>query len=207
MAGRRCLAYGNLIMNSICVFLGSNRGIIPEYSESAKDLGRELAARGLTLVYGGSGVGLMADLADSVMEAGGEVIGVIPRLLVEKEKAHPGVRDLRVVESMHQRKAAMADLADGFIALPGGLGTLDELFEVLTWAQLGSHAKPVGLLDINNYYSYLNKFLDHVRDQGFIRPAHRGMLYTAADAPSLLDLFETHKPVIMDKWLDQKGSL
>ncbi|MFH1139021.1 MAG: TIGR00730 family Rossman fold protein [Pseudomonadota bacterium] len=194
-------------MKKICVFLGSNRGADPCFSAGAKALGRELVSRDLTLVYGGSGVGLMADLADEVLEVGGKVIGVIPRLLVEKEKAHPRLEDLRVVESMHQRKAAMAELADGFIALPGGLGTLDELFEVLTWAQLGYHRKPVGLLDLGGYYAYLGLFLDQARASGFLRSEHRDMLLSASDPAALLNLFQAHRPAVVDKWLDREAAL
>jgi uncharacterized protein (TIGR00730 family) len=163
-------------------------------------LGRELAARGLDVVYGGTRVGLMAILADSALEAGGRVTGVITDLLQEKGIGHPGLSELIVVETMHQRKARMMDLADGFIALPGGLGTLEELSEVLTWAQLGYHGKPSGLLNVNRYYDPLAAFLDHAVTEGFIKPFHRDMIMMEENPAVLLDRFEAHRPQIVDKW-------
>ncbi|MBG0776042.1 MAG: TIGR00730 family Rossman fold protein [Desulfovibrionaceae bacterium] len=187
-------------MRRICVFLGSNYGTLPEYTEAARGLGRELARRGLGLVYGGACVGLMGELADAALGAGGEVTGVMPRALVDKELAHTGLTDLRVVETMHERKALMAELADGFVAMPGGLGTLEEIFEVLTWAQLGFHGKPCGLLDVRGYYRSLALFLDHITGQGFVMPAHREMILVDEDPGLLLERFARYRPVVRDKW-------
>jgi hypothetical protein len=163
-------------MKRVCVFLGSSAGLQPEYGKVAKQLGRELIRRNLGLVYGGANLGLMKILADTVLAEGSEVIGVIPQMLVEKEIAHQGLTELRVVGSMHERKAMMADLADGFIALPGGLGTFEEFFEVWTWGQLGLHAKPCGLLDVCGYFRHLIQFLDHAVDERFLRQENRDLL-------------------------------
>jgi uncharacterized protein (TIGR00730 family) len=160
-------------MRRLCVFCGSSTGKRAVYADHARQLGELLARRGLGLVYGGGHIGLMGVLADGVLEAGGHVVGVIPQALVDKELAHPGVTELRIVSTMHQRKALMADLADGFLALPGGFGTADELFEILTWAQLGLHAKPVGLLNSAGYFDALLAWLDHSVDEQFVRPEHR----------------------------------
>ncbi|HTM20480.1 MAG TPA: TIGR00730 family Rossman fold protein [Kofleriaceae bacterium] len=189
-------------MQRICVFCGSNTGGRPSYAALARALGGELARRKIGLVFGGGRVGLMGAIADATLEAGGEVIGVIPRALATKELAHDRVTTLHVVDSMHQRKAKMAELADGFIALPGGLGTLEELFEVLTWAQLGIHAKPVGLLDADDYYAPLLHFLDHARDHGFIRPEHRGLLLGARAPAALLAAMASWRAPTVPKWLD-----
>ncbi len=194
-------------MNTICVFLGSNPGRNHLYQEAARATGRELARRGLGVVYGGSNVGLMRVLADSALEAGGRVIGVIPEALRQKEIAHPGLTELRVVASMHERKAMMADLSDAFIALPGGLGTLEELCEILTWAQLGFHRKPCGLLDVDGYYGPLNVFLDHAVHEGFVVGAHRNMLLSATTPGALLDLFADYAPPCVDKWIEKKQGL
>lgn len=194
-------------MKSICVFLGSNPGNSPEYRQAARDLGSELARRGLCVVYGGSGVGLMGTLADAALAEGGQVVGVIPELLVQKEVAHTSLTRQYVVPSMHARKAKMAELADGFIALPGGIGTLEEFFEVLTWNQLGYHAKPCGLLDVNGYYSELSTFLDKVVQEGFLVDEHRGMVLTDASPGGLLDQFETYVPPQVDKWIEKKKGL
>lgn len=194
-------------MKNICVFLGANPGLDPAYAATARILGAELVRRGLGLVYGGSAVGLMRVLADAVMEAGGEATGVIPKALFDKEIGHTGLTSLEVVDSMHQRKARMAELSDAFVALPGGIGTLEELFEVFTWAQLGFHAKPCGLLDVNGYYSGLCAFLDHVRDQGFMKDAHRGMLLCDADASRLLDRLADYEPPRVQKWVRQPTQL
>jgi uncharacterized protein (TIGR00730 family) len=175
-------------MQRLCVFCGSNSGAAPEYAVVAADLGRLLAERGIVLVYGGSNAGLMGTLADAVLSAGGFAIGVIPRSLVEREVAHRGLPDLRVVETMHERKALMADLADAFVAMPGGYGTFDELCEILTWAQLGIHTKPVGLLNILGYWNPFLGFLDHAVEAGFLRPAHRQLLEIRGEPRSLLDL-------------------
>ena len=190
-------------MKRICVFLGSSEGLQPRYAEVAKQLGRELVRRNLGLVYGGANLGLMKILADTVLAEGGEVIGVIPKVLVEKEIAHQGLTKLRVVDSMHQRKAMMADLADGFIALPGGLGTFEEFFEVWTWGQLGLHAKPCGLLDVCGYFSHLITFLDHAVGERFLRQENRDLLLWATDPATLLDLFENYRPTHVPKWIDR----
>ena len=161
-------------MRSVCVFCGSNPGRRPEYLAGAADLGRTLASRGIRVVYGGAHVGVMGALADAVLAAGGEIIGVIPGLLVDAEVAHSGLTELRVTGSMHERKATMAGLAEGFIALPGGLGTLEEFAEIVTWAQLGLHAKPTGLLNLLGYYDGLLRFLDHATQERFVRPGSPG---------------------------------
>ena len=173
-------------LRRVCVFCGSSPGARPAYRAAAEELGRLLAARGLGLVYGGGNVGLMGVLADAALAAGGEVIGVIPRALVDLEVAHTGVRDLRVVDSMHERKATMTELADAFVALPGGIGTLEELIEVFTWSQLGLHAKPLGVLNTAGYYDKLGAFLDHGVEQGFQPAAQRAKLVMAADPEALL---------------------
>ena len=188
-------------MRTICVFCGSNPGRRREYLSVVGELGRGLAGRGLRVVYGGAAVGAMGALADAAMAAGGEVIGVIPRALVDAEIAHAGLTDLRVVGSMHERKATMAELADGFIALPGGLGTLDELAEVTTWAQLGLHAKPIGLLDPLGYFDLLLRFLDHAVDERFLRPEHRTLLLREAAVGPLLDAMAGWMPTTVAKWV------
>jgi uncharacterized protein (TIGR00730 family) len=188
-------------MKRICVFCGSNFGQSEKYRAMAVKLGQDLAARGLGLVYGGGNVGLMGVIADAVLERGGEVIGVIPEDLVKKEVAHKGLSDLRVVGSMHERKALMASLSDGFIALPGGFGTLDEFCEILTWAQLGLHEKPCGILDATGYFDLFLKFVDHSVAQGFIRAEHRDLLLRFDASEALLDAFAAYKPAHLDKWL------
>jgi uncharacterized protein (TIGR00730 family) len=189
-------------MDRIGVFCGSSFGLRPAFAELARALGRTLAARGLGLVYGGSSVGLMGALADATLAAGGEVIGVIPRSLEEREIGHRGLSQLHVVGSMHERKAKMAELADAFIALPGGMGTLEELAEILTWAQLGLHAKPCGLLDVGGYFGPLVAFFDHAVEEGFIRREHRRLVLLDEDAGALLDRFEAWVPPAVRKWLD-----
>jgi len=171
----------------ICVYCGSSVGARPTYAAAARELGRVLAGRGIGLVFGGGHVGLMGVLADTMLAAGADVIGVIPEALVARELAHQGVSDMRVVATMHERKALMADLADGFIALPGGLGTLEELFEALTWAQLGLHAKPCGLLDVGGFFDDLARFLDRVVEDGFVRPESRARLVVDTDAARLVE--------------------
>ena len=193
-------------MDRLCVFSGSSPGAHPDYAEAARELGRSLAERGIGLVYGGAHVGLMGVLADSALESGGEVVGVIPQALVEREIAHTGVSDLRVVGTMHERKALMADLADGFIALPGGTGTLDELFEVYTWTQLGLHSKPLGLLDVRGYYTQLAAFLDHAVQERFLTAEHRGMLLVERRAEALIDAFRGWRPPVRTKWIDRSAT-
>jgi uncharacterized protein (TIGR00730 family) len=175
---------------NICVFTGSQRGTLPAYSESAQQLARDLVARGFGLVYGGGKVGLMNVIADAVLDLGGHVTGVIPDSLVSKEVAHRGLSDLRVVQSMHERKALMAELSNGFIAMPGGIGTMEEFFEVLSWAQLGLHEKPCGLLNVAGYYDPLIEFLDRAVAQDFIKPKHRALLLVESEPAILLDRFE-----------------
>jgi len=173
---------------SVCVFCGSSPGARPAYLAAARALGEALARRGLTLVYGGASVGLMGSLADAALAARGEVIGIIPGALEAREIAHPGLSRLEVVGSMHERKARMAELADAFVALPGGMGTLDELAEILTWAQLGLHRKACGLVDVDGYWKPLVSFLDHAVREGFLRSEHRGLLRVAGEPEAVLDL-------------------
>ncbi|MFD2233587.1 TIGR00730 family Rossman fold protein [Phaeospirillum tilakii] len=173
-------------MRRVCVFCGSSFGTRPAYAEATRRLGRMLAENGLELVYGGGCVGLMGEVADAVLAAGGRVTGVIPEGMVRREVAHQGLTELRVVGSMHERKATMVELADGFIALPGGIGTLDELFEIWGWGQLGLHSKPLGFLDVEHYYRDLMLFLDHVAAEGFMRARHRAMVAIEADPAALL---------------------
>lgn len=190
---------------SVCVFCGSSNGRSPSFADAATALAECAVARGIRIVYGGASVGVMGALADAVLACGGEVVGVIPRSLVDRELAHRSLTELRVVGTMHERKALMAELADAFVALPGGLGTLEELFEVWTWGMLGLHAKPYGLLDVDGYYQPLIRFLDHARDEGFIRPEQRERLIVDADAGRLLDRVlarEAHgpAPVVPSAW-------
>ena len=185
----------------VCVFCGSRPGNDPAIGELAKSLARTLAARGHGIVFGGGSVGLMGILADEMLAAGGEVIGVMPKHMVDREVAHAGTH-LHIVDTMHTRKALMYDLSDAVIALPGGYGTLDELFEVLTWNQLGLHAKPAGLLDHGGYFAPLVAFLDGAVDAGFIRAEHRALLLEDSDPDELLDALETWKPPTTSKWID-----
>jgi uncharacterized protein (TIGR00730 family) len=187
----------------ICVYTGSSPGGHPAYAEAAAALGRTLAAQGLGLVYGGATVGCMGIVADAALSAGGEAIGVIPQALVDREIAHTGLSDLRVVGSMHERKALMAELADGFVALPGGMGTLEELFEVYTWTQLGMQSKPLGLLDVRGYYGQLAAFLDHAVAERFVTPEHRAMLVVEQEPAALLDAFRAWRPPARSKWIDR----
>lgn len=188
-------------MRRICVFCGSSPGRSPAYAQAAVELGQTLVARGLGLVYGGASVGLMGKLADTVLQEGGEVIGVIPDTLIRYEVAHRGLPDLRVVRSMAERKTLMAALSDGFISLPGGTGTLDEMTEMLTWSQLGEHDKPSGLLDVDGFYSNLIAFLDHAVEERFLRPEHRAMLIVETSAKALLDRFESYAAPKLEKWI------
>lgn len=191
-------------MKRICIFCGSSPGRKPEYTEAAKATGRVLVKNNLGLVYGGARVGTMGTLADTVLSEGGEVIGVMPRLLVEKEVAHEGLSDLRIVGSMHERKQLMADLADGFIAMPGGLGTFEEFFEVLTWAQLGMHNKPCGLLNIAGYYDALVGFLDTAVFEQFIQPAHRSLILIRNNADALIQTLRSHQTGGISKWGNER---
>ena len=189
----------------ICVYAGSNPGADPAYAEVAEELARLLAARGIGIVYGGAHVGLMGVLADTAMKAGGEVIGVMPQALVDREIGHTAITELRVVGSMHERKALMTELSDGFLALPGGAGTLEELFEVYTWAQLGLHSKPCGLLDVEAYYSGLAAFLDHAVEERFLREEHRAALMVEREPARLIDRLREFEPrAVTPKWIDRE---
>jgi uncharacterized protein (TIGR00730 family) len=186
-------------LKRICVYCGSSPGARPEYIQAARQLGHALASRDIGLVYGGGRVGVMGEIADAVLEAGGEVIGVIPRELVDKEVAFTALSDLRVVSSMHERKALMVELSDGFVALPGGLGTFEEFLEVLTWAQLNIHHKPCGLLNVCGYYTSLIGFLDHAVAEQFLQSQHRSMLVVDESPTALLDRFEAYQAPKVDK--------
>jgi len=187
----------------LCVFCGSNPGRDPIYMDMACSLGETLARNGIELVYGGASVGLMGAMADAALANGGHVIGVMPQALVDKEIAHTGLSDLRVVGSMHERKALMAELADGFIALPGGLGTFEELFEVWTWAQLGYHKKPCALLNIGGFYDKLASFLDDVVERGFVKPVHRSMLIVESDPARLIEAIRAYEAPQVIKWIKE----
>ena len=187
----------------ICVYAGSNPGANPAYAEAAAELARLRAGRGIGVVYGGGTVGLMWILADAALAAGGEVIGVIPQDLMDREIGHEGLTDLHVVGSMHERKALMAELSDAFVALPGGAGTLEELIEVYTWSQLGLHGKPMGVLNVAGYYDGLAALLDHAVQEGFLREQHRSALHAAATPAELLELFAGRRPATVGKWLDR----
>jgi uncharacterized protein (TIGR00730 family) len=191
-------------MRRICVFAGSSSGGRPGYRAVAEALGRTLAMRGVGLVYGGARVGLMGALADAALAAGGEVVGVIPAALVAKEVAHDGLTELRVVSSMHERKATMTDLSDGFIALPGGWGTLEEFFEVLTWAQLGLHRKPCGLLNAEDYFGHLLAFCDQMVEEGFVRREQGQMIVVSSDPVALIDMLIAYKPARVEKWIERR---
>jgi uncharacterized protein (TIGR00730 family) len=178
------------VKGKLCVFTGSRHGALPQYAGAVKQLAGDLVARGFGLVYGGGNVGLMNVIAEAVLQSGGHVTGVIPNSLVSQEVAHQGLSELRVVHSMHERKALMAELSDGFIALPGGIGTMEEFFEVLSWAQLGLHDKPCGLLNVSGYYDSLIQFLDHAVAQDFIKPKHRALMIVEEQPGKLLDRFD-----------------
>ncbi|MGH2892610.1 MAG: TIGR00730 family Rossman fold protein [Solirubrobacteraceae bacterium] len=193
-------------MKRVLVFCGSSPGARVEYAAAAGELGRLLSKRGLGVVYGGASVGLMGAVADGALAAGGEVIGVIPRQLVEHEIAHPGLTELREVSTMHERKALMAELADAVIAMPGGTGTLDELFELFTWSQLGLHRKPIGLLDVAGYWQPLLAMLDNMVAERLLRAEHRATLLVSTDASDLLDQLAAYRHEASDKWLDRDRS-
>lgn len=188
-------------MKYICVYCGSNPGRLAAYQEAARSLGRELAERGLGLVYGGASVGVMGAVADAVLENEGKAIGVIPHALATKEVSHHGLDDLFVVDSMHERKAKMAELSDGFIALPGGWGTIEEIFEMLTWAQLGFHEKPCGLLNAAGYYDHLFTFLEKAIEEQFVKPEYRPMIMMDESASALLRRFDEYRAPKVKKWI------
>jgi uncharacterized protein (TIGR00730 family) len=190
----------------VCVFSGSSPGADVAYRAAAVDLGHRLAGRGIDLVFGGASVGLMGAVADAAMEDGGHVIGVIPQALVDREVAHDGLADLRIVDSMHERKALMAELADAFVALPGGVGTLEELFEIYTWNQLGLHAKPLGLFNVRGYFDGLARFLDHAVAERFVTEKHRAMLLVEEDLDALLDGLAAWEAPRQPKWIDRAQS-
>ena len=191
-------------MRRVCVFCGSSPGARPAYAEAAEELATLLVAGGIGVVYGGGGVGLMGKLADAVLAQGGEITGVIPHALVDREIGHSGVHDMRTVGSMHERKALMAELSDAFVALPGGIGTLEELVEVFTWSQLGLHRKPCGLLDVEGYYEELAAFLDHAVRERFLREEHRSTLIVEREPAALLERMTAYRPdAIQPKWIDR----
>ncbi len=186
------------------MFCGSREGSRPAYAEAARSMGKEIARRGLGLVYGGGQVGLMGTVADAVLEEGGEAVGVIPEALVSKEIAHAGLTKLHVVSSMHERKKLMADLSDGFVTLPGGYGTLEEFFEVLSWAQLSIHEKPCGLLDVDGFWEPLSTLFDHAVTEGFVHPDHRSLVLTEGDPRVLLERMERYAPPETRKWIGSR---
>ena len=188
-------------MKNICVYCGSSTGKSPAYRHAAHRLAGELIAREIGLVYGGASVGLMGELANEMLRLGGRVVGVIPTRLAIKEVAHEGLERLIVVDSMHERKATMAELSDGFIALPGGWGTLEEIFEILTWAQLGLHEKPCGLLNIEGYYDHLGAFLEHAREQLFVRDVYSSIVMIENEPATLLDRFSHYQAPRVQKWI------
>ena len=188
----------------LCIFCGSSPGAHRAYADAAKEVGTQLAQRGIELVYGGGNVGLMGIVADSVMQNGGRVIGVIPESLVAKEVAHRGLPDLRIVKTMHERKALMAELSDGFIALPGGIGTFEEFFEIVTWAQLGLHAKPCALLNVNGFYDPLLRLLDHAIEEQFVKPAQRALVIVESDFSISLDRMARHHVPHEPKWIGRE---
>jgi uncharacterized protein (TIGR00730 family) len=188
----------------LCVFCGANSGARPSYAKAAVALGELLAKEGIGLVYGGGNVGLMGIVADAVMSHGGDVIGVIPKSLYEKEVAHLSLPDLRVVNSMHERKAMMAELSDGFIALPGGFGTFEEIFEIITWTQLGLYKKPCGFLNIDGFYDLLSQFVGHATTQGFIRGEAPSIAVFANEPTALLEKFRNWQPPVLESWITKK---
>lgn len=189
-------------MQSICVFCGSSMGARSEYRQSAKELGEILLKKNIQLIYGGANVGLMKVLADTVLEGGGEVIGIMPRILVEKEVAHLNLTKMHIVKSMSERKSMMVELSDAFIAMPGGFGTLDELAEVITYNQLRLTDKPIGILNIAGYFDSLMNFFDHITEEGFLRHEHRQNLIVDAHVENLIMKLNEFKPVVMDKWIE-----
>ena len=191
-------------LRSICIFCGASLGAQPVYHQTAEQLGRRIAERQMTLVYGGSKVGLMGAVADAALAAGGEVVGVIPRSLQEVRVGHPGLQRLEVVEDMHARKARMAELSDAFIALPGGIGTLEELFEIWTWAKMGYHYKPVGLLNAGSFYDALEQFLQQMVTERFLSPGHNEILQRSDDVDQLLDQLASWQPTVAPQWAERR---
>ena len=189
-------------IKALCVYCGSSSGFNPEYLEAATAFGRELARRGIRLVYGGGKVGLMGAVADAVLAAGGEVHGVIPRQLMEKEVGHTGLTTLDVVETMHQRKTRLYELSEAFVALPGGFGTMDEMFEMLTWAQLGLHRFPCAFVNTRGYYDLLRQSIDHMVNEGFLRAPQRDSLWYGTELDSLFEWLETYESGYVPKWID-----
>jgi hypothetical protein len=185
----------------VCVFCGSKAGFDDRYRDAARELGTQLVRDGFGLVFGGGSVGLMGVVADAVLEAGGDVVGVLPKMLAVKELLHPGVPDMRLVADMHERKARMAELAGAFVALPGGFGTFEELFEVITWAQLGIHRKTIGLLNTAGYFDPLVRMLDHAIQEGFIKESHRGLIVVEDRPAALLATLQTHELPVVKRWL------
>ena len=190
-------------MNNICVYCGSSAGRLEAYADGARALARALVARDLGLVYGGASIGLMGLIADTVLQLGGRAVGVIPQALARKEVAHKGLTELHITQSMHERKTLMAELSDGFIAMPGGIGTFEEIFEIWTWAQLGIHAKPCGLLNVAGYFDALTLFLDHAAAEQFLKPQHRSVLMVEQEPGALLDRFASYEPARIPKWLGE----
>lgn len=188
-------------MKSICVYCGSSPGRQEAYSSAARDLAKSLVDRNLRLVYGGASVGIMGLIADTVLQLGGQAVGVIPDALVRNEVAHANLTEIHVTQSMHERKTLMAELSDGFIAMPGGIGTLEEIFEIWTWAQLGFHRKPCGLLNIEGYFDSLSTFLDHAVAEQFVKKPHRSMLIVDSAPETLLDRFASYEPPTIQKWV------
>jgi uncharacterized protein (TIGR00730 family) len=192
-----------MAIRRVCVFCGSSPGDHPDHARASRHFGTLLARESIGLVYGGGKTGLMGEIADAVLAAGGEVIGVIPEHLDAREVAHRGLSDLRVVRTMHERKAMMADLADGFVGLPGGLGTIEEFFEVATWSQLGIHAKPTALLNVRGYYDLLAQFLDHAVAEGFLRVDHRALIAICHESGAVLQALRSFEPTLAERWLDR----
>jgi len=195
------------MIKTVCVYCGSSLGNLPIYREAAEALGKALATAGIGLVYGGGGVGLMGAVADAVMANGGRAVGIIPQLLLDKEVGHRGLTELHVVPDMHKRKQMMADLADAFITMPGGAGTLEELFEVYTWAQLGYHNKPIGLLNVAGFYEPLMAMLRHTADAGFIRAPYLDLLLDEAVPETLVKRLQDHAPIMIDKWAKGRDAI
>lgn len=188
-------------MKSICIYCGSSVGRRETYANAARELARTLLERRIRVIYGGSSYGIMGVIAETVLAGDGEIVGVIPEPLRVRELAHPGLTELHVTRSMHERKTKMAELADAFVALPGGIGTLEEIFEIWTWAQLGAHAKPCGMLNVEGYFDPLVAFLDHAVDQSFLAPSHRSMLIVESDPNALLERFAAYRPPAVDAWV------